>query len=87
MCARYVLNAGSRVVVVVVVSGATRPLDDVLCRLSLGAESDAERDVVGVRVGKVPLELEGRGVPDWCGGKTKQTNPVGRSNAADRVPG
>lgn len=30
---------------------------------------------------------EGRGVPDWCGGKKKHINAVGSSRMADSVPG
>lgn len=30
---------------------------------------------------------EGSGVPDWCGGKRKHMNAVGRSKRADSVPG
>jgi len=38
-----------------------------------------------VRVENVPLE--GRGVPDWCGGKMKQMHAVGRSKVEEKVPG
>ena len=54
--------------------------------MSLG-ESGAGCNVEAVWVEKVPLELDGRGVPGWCGGKMKQMIAAGRSREADKVPG
>jgi len=74
ICARYVLNADSRVV-------SETSVDVVRCWGVLSSEPGAG----DTRGDTAPPK--GSGVPDWRGGKRIEIVTAGRSKAADNVPG
>jgi hypothetical protein len=81
ICARYVLNAdtGSRVFPDTSIDVAGCRGDLSLWGLGKGCDIDAARGDMA--------PTDGRGVPDWCGGKRKQMNAVRRIKTADNMPG
>ena len=78
ICARYVLNADSRVV-------SETSVDVVRCWGVLSSEPGAGCGVGDTQGDTAPPK--GSGVPDWCGGKRIEIATAGRSKAADNVPG